>query len=520
MEQRLTDALSAYKSTASSIDGPAQVAVATQVDIDVKQATWESLDKFVVDVEHSKVTYTSKNAEGLSKARRAFRVLSDHAASARCFTALLPTQSNYGSVLFGGSVVLLEAAHQLSVTRKEIIEALESIPTTLCEMTAMVELYQYDADMHRACARLYSAVLRAYLFIIDWFHRNAFKKFWSALKRQKAYSVDGIQELLRNIKTRREEFQQRADTIHRIETHEIREMQQRMFAEAEVARPAEAQAMEVMNKTMLFIAGRFLDAMREGFPKKRSRQRRMIPERTTIPAARLSEQLEALGLDVTTATHDYSHMLEQASFMPPKDHRKVAETLINGRLLDWFRDSETNVLLVNGHSETESPVPSSMLATKVLEALHLSSRSASQPVTILFWYCSQHFIYSEEDAHPQGMALHLLAQLVAALPGVVFEAVSPAWKAFDPSRVDPILDVIEKVIAELSSETRVFIVLEGVCKYEDSDRRPDLLKVVERLERMAYADSGSLVKVLMTSVQTTNHVYETLDAEQDVIDMY
>lgn len=167
LEQRLSDALNAYKSTTSN-NGEAK-----QVQVDGKETTWETLDRFVIEIEQKKLAYSSKNEQWLDKARKAFREFSNHAASVKCFTALLPTQSNYGSVLFGGSVILLEAAHQLSVERRDIIEALESIPRTLSEMTETVELYPNDIGVHRACAHLYSAVLKAYLFIVDWFHRSA-----------------------------------------------------------------------------------------------------------------------------------------------------------------------------------------------------------------------------------------------------------------------------------------------------------------------------------------------------------
>lgn len=171
LEQRLLDVLSGYQSRSSKM-GPV-----AEIKIDLKQATWKSLEKFVLAVDNAKDTYGGKNGEGLGRARRAFRAFSNHAASARCFTALLPTQSNYGSVLFGGSVIILEAAHQVSATRKEIIEALDAIPSSLCLMTETVTLYQYNEHMHRACARLYCAVLEAYHFIVKWFDRNSFSMF-------------------------------------------------------------------------------------------------------------------------------------------------------------------------------------------------------------------------------------------------------------------------------------------------------------------------------------------------------
>jgi hypothetical protein len=75
-------------------------------------------------------------------------------------------------LIFGGSVILLEAAHQLSDTRKKIVQALEDIPSLLCQMQDTLNVYQYEEKMHLACAKLYVAVLQAYTYMVNWFREN------------------------------------------------------------------------------------------------------------------------------------------------------------------------------------------------------------------------------------------------------------------------------------------------------------------------------------------------------------
>lgn len=166
MEDELTDSIKAYRAKTGATPS-------TETEVESQGPPWKTLNKFVDRVEQAKEQYSGKNNEGLKKIRLAFRKLSEHAASAKSFTALLPTQSNYGSVLFGGSVILLEAAHQVGQTRKEIIDALERIPRILCETDEAVDLYKHDERMHRACARLYEAVLRGFVFVVDWFRKSA-----------------------------------------------------------------------------------------------------------------------------------------------------------------------------------------------------------------------------------------------------------------------------------------------------------------------------------------------------------
>lgn len=81
--------------------------MSTYLKIDsVTDEPWNHLTEFVDYIEEAGVQY--QHVKGL---RQAFRKFSKRAASARCFTAFLPTQSTYASVLCGGSIIILEVSH-------------------------------------------------------------------------------------------------------------------------------------------------------------------------------------------------------------------------------------------------------------------------------------------------------------------------------------------------------------------------------------------------------------------------
>lgn len=328
--------------------------------------------------------------------------------------------------------------------------------------------------------------------------------------------MDGIGELLKCIQDRQAEFQRRLESLQRSETRQIRDMQEVLL---DRSAPIDAAAINVMTKATIMVGAVLYDAIKNGNSMKQPSQGR--PEvKESLSARRIYKSLRRFGVDASIARTDYLEAVEVGDLMCSKDHRKVAEVLVDTRTISWFKDPATNILLVNGHSATDSHTPSTTLASKIIQALEIGGKNAESPVVILTWYCGNHFILDEEDAHPQGMAVHLLSQLVAAVPKVNFNHMPRSWRKFDPASTKSILDMIELVISAISPKARIFIVLDAVCTYEDVERRKAMLEVVDRLINATRAGKGPAVKIFMTSVRTTNHIYKKLDSRLEVIDMY
>ena len=138
-----------------------------------------------------------KNSKGLRGfLHKGFRRVGDKSESFQAWLKLLPTQSQYLSVLCGGLTLLLgvpqfavynacrtkigsdtyQAAHRMAEIRESIISIVDDIPRYLSRVEQYLEVFAESARLHECSAALYVAILGTLDAIVREFQKHASRK--------------------------------------------------------------------------------------------------------------------------------------------------------------------------------------------------------------------------------------------------------------------------------------------------------------------------------------------------------
>ena len=126
------------------------------------------------------------------KIRKGLRSFGVNNQALDAWTGLLPTQSQYLSILCGGLKLIIsvrtnptliltcancqQAAARLQDLRNEICEALAEIPTLLACTHRALGAFKKSKELHRCSATLYSATIAALRHIVEWYNEKAMSK--------------------------------------------------------------------------------------------------------------------------------------------------------------------------------------------------------------------------------------------------------------------------------------------------------------------------------------------------------
>lgn len=139
--------------------------------------SWEDVedDLKLASAGMSGLATTDKAIEGYrGKIKQAFRGMCRNAPALQAFTALVPSEFGFGSVLCGSLRLVITSLETSHKYREEVYSALESVPYVIKVNAERLSIYPDDEELHRHLAVLYASLFKLLNHILLWFLDNNF----------------------------------------------------------------------------------------------------------------------------------------------------------------------------------------------------------------------------------------------------------------------------------------------------------------------------------------------------------
>ena len=144
----------------------------TDIDIDGLHS-WEQV---LAEVDHAASAYKDRSSLW-SKVRRGMKKFGDNHSAFNAWLELLPTQSQYCSIICGGLKLIINAAARFEEVRECTFDALTEIPIQLNNTKLILQVFKKSKELHQCSVVLYVSTLAALQHIVTWFQKRATSKY-------------------------------------------------------------------------------------------------------------------------------------------------------------------------------------------------------------------------------------------------------------------------------------------------------------------------------------------------------
>ena len=144
----------------------------TNIKID-ELHSWEQV---LAQVDYAASAYKDKS-NLWSKVRRGMKRFGENHNAFNAWLHLLPTESQYCSIICGGLKLIINAAARLKEVRESVFEALAEIPIQLNNTKLILQVFKKSKELHQCSSELYISTLAALQHIVIWFQEKAISKF-------------------------------------------------------------------------------------------------------------------------------------------------------------------------------------------------------------------------------------------------------------------------------------------------------------------------------------------------------
>ena len=108
-----------------------------------------------------------------SKVRRGLKKFGENHEAFDAWLGLLPTQSNYCSIICGGLKLVISAAFRFKEVRESVFNALSEIPVLLNNTKLILQVFRKSQELHSCSSELYISTLAALAHMVTWFQERA-----------------------------------------------------------------------------------------------------------------------------------------------------------------------------------------------------------------------------------------------------------------------------------------------------------------------------------------------------------
>ncbi|KAL6718249.1 hypothetical protein ACLMJK_004337 [Lecanora helva] len=497
-KQRFKDAITEYEKTAQS----SKYMVGIKTD---SAHTWEEV---LTDVDIAAETYNSLLGFW-GKIRKSFRNLGKTNKVFEAWASLLPSESEYFSVLCGGLKLILGAAARLQALRDEICDALLEIPLLLTTTNRALGAFRKSKSLHEASADLYVATLVALNHIVVWYKGKVMKRIFKSFLKQNLYE-QSLSEKVQAIKSCSQRFEiyaqlcsyetvahtDQALTSHRREWREITEQEAGNTQQAIGAMSERIKSLEAI-VTKFFSSNERIDCRTEDAREP------LLPLRKAASEAKLREvrhrareaALYVLDYEDEVLARDMEAKLRMVWTLPRSEQNRILAIMHSPQLRQWMTTPHSSALFVNGNYQGPKwQQPTAFISAKLLDSFppHSSDlRFDNSPIIHLAFFCGDH-PHRKDSRDPDccldGMMRNLIAQLLLSYPEFDIETLQNL-RDLRYNDIDQLCNAFAALIEQLPSSFTVFCVLDGVSYYEDS--------------RVACEEAGCVLQALVDIAERT-----------------
>ncbi|GLA00334.1 hypothetical protein AnigIFM60653_008393 [Aspergillus niger] len=477
-------------------------------------------------VDHVAEKYKNSESErGIwDQIRIAFRKLGDHESAIDGWLGLLPSESNYLSVVCGGLKFILHAVARAKEVRDATVSGLRDIPLLLGGAQRVLAIHKTSEPLRACSDALYVAVLKALGHMLAYTQKHTLKKALGALLRQSSFQLV-LTRSIEDVQRCRDKFNEEANGIDK-KTTGLREMLEGYMGLIynEVHRTQALQSH--YNKTLeekidrsnqlaeklVQFSNNILDLLKSG--PLLADEAHVSSQRFPAPSPYAMISFVSGHTSHGVAQEVYSQRDLRAivrSRLIYEEHQAQADVVANHQLAGrlsledqdrcvyvihspelaaWIRTPTSTILVVNGNSpRIQFQSPWSFTAARLVYTLDMMRANRSDnkdQIAAIHFFCGEHVDTSKEINSPTTIANDILSQLLSSFKHV---DLVPLLKMgpLDGNDMKAVCQRIECFLDLLPSTAFIFCIIDGLSFYladeKTSEQANKLLRWLIKLTR-------------------------------------
>ncbi|KAI9704611.1 MAG: hypothetical protein M1820_005524 [Bogoriella megaspora] len=497
----------------------------------------------------------SDSSDLWGKIRRALRGLGKNNSALTAWTRLLPSDSEYFSVLCGGLKLIIgnKALTRLHCLREGISKALEAIPNYLSFTQRTLHVFNASEDLHRSSAALYESTIHVLHHILGFLNKSVTRKLVGAMFKQDGYEQD-LADKVDTMKAQAEHlgrsaqacsYENQVDTNERVHSlqNDTGEIQRQLSfnrdenfwqnlnlgklvvnENASTRNFLREQIGEEINKQLTGVIASFFSANPRIDIKTQDVRGPLLPIRKSASNAELTqskielkrELLLNLNYESSITRRDMDANLSTIWRLPQTVQDRAVAVAQHGKLRAWIKDTGSSAFFINGNS-----TPISFISARLLKSIHDSNEMLDpdeRKTFALSFFCENHTKQADVDAGPIGLMHSIIAQLLLCYDfNLKFMR---RLQKVDYSDVTHLSKIFRSLILQLPQAGVIFCVLDSVTAFEErTTYREDMEFVVDELASIAEdgGDDQCVFKLLLTSPGNSKRLYQKLQNQSNVI---
>ncbi|RWA07424.1 hypothetical protein EKO27_g7677 [Xylaria grammica] len=475
-----------------------------------KKHTWAEV---VNEAHFAEIKYNKKadKESPFGRIRGFFRILRSNSPAITNWLDLLPTESEYGSLICGGFKLILRAATRMNEIKEFIVGAMAAIPDEVEKAQLLIE-YNADQDVNR---RLYNSVSSLYRTVFDilndiigWYKEKSLKRHGKAFLYQDAYE--------KNLETKVETFRTAVSSVRdEAEICGSRRLQ--------TIDESTRESLDVLKKLELLLRSHPMVDYRTGQFRLDSLSMMQVPAPKGRAISRQSLCEAVLRYDEDVPRNDLAIIMHEGSGLSLTAQDRIVFIIESGALKAWLLGSKNGALLIRGSPEHvgSDTFAISFAAAHLVQSTQKAQRTSH--IIGLFWFAKQHQNRrSDADANVHGVMRSLIGQLVHAYGNFDLHFIkrSHAVAIREDNDLKTLCDVFDNLVFQLPRKTITICVLDWLAclEYHEKHNVDYLVKRLLSIVRHSN-ENGSLFKLLLTHDGGAFWAASTFIERGDVLDV-
>ncbi|OAL21622.1 hypothetical protein AYO22_08018 [Fonsecaea multimorphosa] len=523
-----------------------------------------SMDQLWAVIDEAIDHYETEATKGFwGKIRLSFRKLGENGKAIEGWLGLLPSESEYMSVVCGGLKLLIKAAARMRDVADKVLDGLHQIPAVLNGTQRVLNIFRDDKELRGYSETLYCALLAALGHMLEYLKRKSLRKLLPAVLKQETYE-SGLVQKIGAVEKARDNFNQHAQTCHMEAMKKLAEVNcensnmiqgqlqniSNILVQCEAEKKRVNAALEdaiklanmsynqllkefreireplkelmkllksnpavedLAERMHIDITDRRLDAPEAPPGYGIVRRASMLQARSKIAAAKRNRQklLSRLDYDPDITGADVVSNYILGSDLSREDEERSLFVIKSQLLADWVEAEDSVALLVNGNAKrADRKSALSFVCARLVYALDQirsppagSSKVDAPGLVPIHFFCGRHDTGDESWESPAGIVNSLLAQLLTQCKDVSLARAAKLGD-FDSGDIKEVFARFKAVLNELPAGTTVFCVIDAISFYIDKNKTEgDAKWLVVKLLRLARRSppTNAVFKLLLTA---------------------
>ncbi|KAH9224701.1 hypothetical protein DL95DRAFT_516944 [Leptodontidium sp. 2 PMI_412] len=536
LEELYKDAESERKRFKLAMESYEKTTAGTKFKTDVTSNEIHTWEEVLEELNIASENYN--DVSGLwGKIRRGCRSFGKNNKVFTAWSSLLPTESQYFSILCGGVKLIIGAAGRMHDLRQDICDALAEIPILLMSTNRALGVFRKSQHLHQCSSALYVATIAALHHIVLWYKEKAYKKISKSFFKQDSYGLE-LKEMLQEIRKQAELFEASArmcsyetgvNTNQEVRSHrqESRENQTVIVGHLDQSHK-KIERLENQVSDLTEVLAKFLSSNARIDFKTRDARGPMLPLRKAASESRLNRDrsmtqdalLSAFDYESSVIDRDVAACLRGIWASPRPDQDRVVAMMKHPKLHRWITGNDSSALFMNANYKGARRQSTSFVSAKLIDSIHPSGiKPQHQPsgTFALSFFCGEHLGVDDPDSGVDGMMRSLLSQLLLAYPDFDLFYID-RMRNLDYEQVDDLCEMFYVLIAQLPPDVIVFCIVDSIGFFEEKDLlcKDAELVVQQFVDIVARTqDYGCTFKLLLTSPWNSRVLYKNMPSNED-----